>query len=226
MVAPTGRREANKQATRIALLEAARQLFARQGFEATTVRDIAQAANVTERTFYRYFDGKEGLVAGEYLSWLATLQAAIIGRPAQEPPFVAVQRAMASLSQQAAAGRGLLPRWPFGDGPPGVRLRQSGLRPMLRFEDSIADAILSRLRAARAAEPGQPAEAAEPGRAGQDEPDDTFSAQVMGRICVAAFRSARIRYRQLQAAGEAVPNTLQLLLDQAFAIVSHAPSRP
>lgn len=214
MTVPTGRREANKQATRIALLAAATQLFARQGFEATTVRDIALAANVTERTFYRYFDGKEGLVAGEYLSWLATLQAAIIGRPAQEPPFVAVQRAMTSLSQQAAAGPGLLPRWLSGDDPPGMRLRQSGLRPMLRFEDSIADAILARLRAARAGEPGQ------------DEPDDTFSAQVMGRICVAAFRSARIRYRQLQATGEAVPHTLQLLLDQAFAIVSHAPSRP
>jgi AcrR family transcriptional regulator len=217
MTAPTGRREANKQATRIALLDAATQLFARQGFEATTVRDIALAANVTERTFYRYFDGKEDLVAGEYLSWLATLQAAITGRPAQEPPFVAVQRAMTSLSQQAAAGRGLLPRWLSGDDPPGMRLRQSGLRPMLRFEDSIADAILARLRAARAGGPGQ---------AGQDEPDDTFSAQVMGRICVAAFRSARIRYRQLQAAGEAVPGTLQLLLDQAFAIVSHAPRRP
>ena len=216
MVAPTGRREANKQATRIALLDAATQLFARQGFEATTVRDIAQAANVTERTFYRYFDGKEDLVAGEYLSWLTTLQAAIIGRPAQEPPFVAVQRAMTSLGHQAA-GRGLLPRWLFDDGPPGVRLRQSGLRPMLRFEDSIADAILARLRATRAAEPGQ---------AGQDEPDDTFSAQVMGRICVAAFRSARIRYRQLQATSGAVPATLPLLLDQAFAIVSHASSRP
>ena len=57
MAEPTGRREANKQATRAALRSAAKQLFASQGFERTTVRDIARLANVTERTFYRYFDG-------------------------------------------------------------------------------------------------------------------------------------------------------------------------
>lgn len=118
MTAPTGRREASKQATRNALLAAAKAAFAERGFEATTVRDIASAANVTERTFYRYFDGKEGLIGDEFLSWLGILRAQIEGRPAAEPPFVAVERAVMAIGQQAAAGGGPAALWLFSDGPP------------------------------------------------------------------------------------------------------------
>ncbi len=103
MAAPSGRREANKQATRAALRTAAKQLFAGQGYEQTTIRDIAQLANVTERTFYRYFDGKEDLVADEFRSWLAMLKDAILGRPPDEPPLTAVRRALLSVAQQATA---------------------------------------------------------------------------------------------------------------------------
>src|SRR5690242_16988013 len=56
MAEPVGRREAGKQARRAALTAAAHRLFAEHGYEATTVRDIAAAAGLTERTFYRYFD--------------------------------------------------------------------------------------------------------------------------------------------------------------------------
>jgi AcrR family transcriptional regulator len=48
------------------LQEAAMQLFAERGFEATTVAEIAERAGVTERTFFRYFpDKREVLFAGE-----------------------------------------------------------------------------------------------------------------------------------------------------------------
>ena len=48
------------------LQEAAMELFAERGFEATTVAEIAQRAGVTERTFFRYFpDKREVLFAGE-----------------------------------------------------------------------------------------------------------------------------------------------------------------
>jgi AcrR family transcriptional regulator len=40
------------------------RLFGGLGYDATTVGDIARAADVTQRTFYRYFDGKEDLIAG------------------------------------------------------------------------------------------------------------------------------------------------------------------
>ena len=115
MTGPTGRREASKQATSAALRAAAMRLFAEQGYDATTVADIASAARVTHRTFYRYFDGKEALLSHEFGSWLTTLADAIRARPAAEPPVTAVRHAMLSVSQQASAEPAPVPLWLFGD---------------------------------------------------------------------------------------------------------------
>ena len=76
-----GRREAHKQATRQALQQAADRLFAEQGYGATTVRDIAEAAGVTERTFFRYFTGKEELIIEDALGWLPVLLDKLRRRP-------------------------------------------------------------------------------------------------------------------------------------------------
>ena len=134
MSTPIGRREAHKEATRAALRDAGARLFAERGYEATTVRDIARAAQVTERTFYRYFEGKEGLRAEETLGWIELLHDAIRDRPAQEPPFVAVQRAMLAIARKTApADVGL------------AQFRRSADRPLRRLEDSIAAAVLARL---------------------------------------------------------------------------------
>jgi AcrR family transcriptional regulator len=54
----TGRREANKQRTRETLERVALQLFLDQGYQETTVPEIAAAAEVAERTFFRYFPTK------------------------------------------------------------------------------------------------------------------------------------------------------------------------
>lgn len=50
------------QRTRARLQTAALELFARQGYEATTVAQIAAAAGVTEMTFYRHFGTKDQLL--------------------------------------------------------------------------------------------------------------------------------------------------------------------
>jgi AcrR family transcriptional regulator len=52
-----------KRATRRAILEAAQRLFAEQGFEATTTRDIARAAEIASGTLFNYFPTKEAIVA-------------------------------------------------------------------------------------------------------------------------------------------------------------------
>jgi len=54
-----GLRERKKQQTRQAIHEAAMKLFAERGFEATTIADIAEAADISPRTFYSYFSAKE-----------------------------------------------------------------------------------------------------------------------------------------------------------------------
>ncbi|WP_323792697.1 TetR/AcrR family transcriptional regulator [Nocardioides sp.] len=58
----TGLREQHKRTTRRALEDAALRLFARDGYESTSAGAIAAEAGVTERTFFRYFATKDGVL--------------------------------------------------------------------------------------------------------------------------------------------------------------------
>jgi AcrR family transcriptional regulator len=62
-----GLRERKKAKTRAAIQEHALRLFRAQGYEATTVEQIAEAAEVSPSTFFRYFPTKEDVVA--YDAW-------------------------------------------------------------------------------------------------------------------------------------------------------------
>ncbi|HEY0186422.1 MAG TPA: helix-turn-helix domain-containing protein [Cellulomonas sp.] len=60
--APVGRRERKKAATRTSILDAAMPLFLQRGFDAVTVREIAEAADVTPKTVFAHFPQKEALL--------------------------------------------------------------------------------------------------------------------------------------------------------------------
>lgn len=81
-----GRREQNKRRTHEALIHAAARLFQENGYEATTVRDIAAAAGVGERTFFRYFPSKESLILQHVRDFIPLLEEAIRARPQGETP--------------------------------------------------------------------------------------------------------------------------------------------
>jgi AcrR family transcriptional regulator len=60
-VTALGRRERTKAANRAAILDAARQAFAEQGYEAAAVRDIVRRTDLASGTFYNYFHDKDAI---------------------------------------------------------------------------------------------------------------------------------------------------------------------
>ncbi|MEN8374911.1 MAG: TetR/AcrR family transcriptional regulator [Gemmatimonadota bacterium] len=61
-----GRRAEKKAETRAALLEAALELFERDGFAGTTVDAIAERAGVSRATYFNYYETKEGVLIAYY----------------------------------------------------------------------------------------------------------------------------------------------------------------
>ncbi|MQY32805.1 hypothetical protein SRB17_07630 [Streptomyces sp. RB17] len=87
-------RERKKQRTREALLRAALELFTTQGYEHTTVDEIAEAVDVSQRTFFRYFAGKEDAALAVQEMTEARFVEAVRARPAHEAPLEALRQAV------------------------------------------------------------------------------------------------------------------------------------
>lgn len=200
MTAGPGKREERKLATRRAIQSAADTLFDSRGYADTTIKDIADAAGVTERTFFRYFSGKEALLVRDIEEFLPILGAEIRQRPVVERPLDAVQNSFLGLLDRLRATRPNL-SWLFHDGPPGPKLAKSTPGLLLKLEQEIIDALADRLHT-------------------HDEqpPDQEFTAQVLARCAVAALRSAGIRYWQLGPGSDARPTEAELI-NQAFDIL-------
>jgi AcrR family transcriptional regulator len=81
-----GLRERKKQQTRQAIVEAAQQLFARRGFDAVTVAEIARKANVSEGTVFNYFPTKEEIFYGG----MEAFEAQLIGAVRERAPGVSI----------------------------------------------------------------------------------------------------------------------------------------
>ncbi|MFI6639908.1 TetR/AcrR family transcriptional regulator [Streptomyces sp. NPDC050504] len=90
----TGLRERKKQRTHNALLRAALHLFSTQGYERTTVDEIAEAVDVSQRTFFRYFASKEDVAFTVQRMVESHFVAAVRARPAAESPFEAMRGAV------------------------------------------------------------------------------------------------------------------------------------
>src|ERR1700730_3797311 len=92
MAAEPGLRERKKQQTRELLADAARRLFADRGFDAVTVAQVAQAANVSEGTVFNYFPTKEELFYGGMQFFEESLLDAVRTRAPGESVLEAFRR--------------------------------------------------------------------------------------------------------------------------------------
>ena len=82
MTTELGRRARKKAATRAAIADAALSLFMTHGYEGVSIRQIADAADVSVATVFVHFPGKEALIFDEDPDFGIELTAAITGRPA------------------------------------------------------------------------------------------------------------------------------------------------
>jgi AcrR family transcriptional regulator len=100
-----GLRERKKEKTRHALESAALALFAEKGFDGTTVDEIVEACDVSQRTFFRYYGAKEDVLFADGDERLEALLAELGRRPADELPLRAVQAAFLSTTDEYAQDR-------------------------------------------------------------------------------------------------------------------------
>jgi AcrR family transcriptional regulator len=89
-----GLQRRKRELVRDEIARAAWDLFGCRGYEAATVDEIARAAGVSRRTFFRYFSSKEDVVVGTSDALAEAVLAAFARRPPREPPLVAIQRAL------------------------------------------------------------------------------------------------------------------------------------
>lgn len=82
-----------RTAVRDEVMRQAWTLFVSQGFEATTVDQIAHAAGMSRRTFFRYFDNKDELVLQRLVEAGQEMALALRGRPRGEEPWRALRGA-------------------------------------------------------------------------------------------------------------------------------------
>lgn len=197
-----GRWARKKLATREALLEASRTLFETQGFAATTVQQIAETADVSERTFFRYFESKDDLLITGLVELFGAIGAALARRPLDEAPLEAMLASLHAVVERAGTSspsKALLELDPEASPVPG-RL----VRLFIDFEERLSALMLERLVAS-----------------GLDPNDRRvrLTAAVAGRAGLAALRGA------VWTARGAAPErrrgaTFLADLDEAFALLA------
>jgi AcrR family transcriptional regulator len=99
---PTGLRERKKEKTRRALASAAMRLFAERGYEATTVADIAAAAEVSTRTFFAYFPTKEDVFFAGTQERLDLVRQAFAAHAEALPPLAAMRATLDQIIETAS----------------------------------------------------------------------------------------------------------------------------
>jgi AcrR family transcriptional regulator len=89
--------ERKRQRTRETVADTALRLFAARGFDQVTVEEIAEASEVSPRTFFRYFGAKEDTLFAESDAGRDILLRALAAQPVDAPLLDALQSAMTSV---------------------------------------------------------------------------------------------------------------------------------
>ncbi|MFC8825327.1 TetR/AcrR family transcriptional regulator [Streptomyces sp. NPDC057137] len=142
MADPPTLRERTRRAVRAEITETALRLFAENGFEATTVDQIAAASGISRRSFFHYFGNKEDLVLGDTEALGEAVRTALETRPPEEPAWPAIRAALLTLQSADLPAEPLAVARMCHDAP---SLRARHLEKHLRWQSLLAPDIHRRL---------------------------------------------------------------------------------
>jgi AcrR family transcriptional regulator len=175
--AKPGLRERKKQQTRDTIARVGLQLFAERGYDQTTLAEIAEAANVSPRTIFSYFENKEDIIFCEEEGTFDQLRRMLDDRPEGTTTVDAIREFLSSIEPPDEAAR--------------LRKRIIMATPALQMRLGARHALIEPMLAASIAKDL----GAEPG--------DLRPLLVAASI-TAAFMSVSDRFFDAEAGGEAV----------------------
>ncbi|MFG3258513.1 TetR family transcriptional regulator [Streptomyces sp. NPDC048172] len=195
------------------LAAAATELFATKGYEATTVDEIAAAAGVARRTFFRHFRSKEEAIFPDHDETLVRAQAVLEAAPPHENPLDTVCRGIKEVMKMyASSPKGSVERYKLTREVPALRERE--IASVARYERLFTRYLLGHFDEA----------------AHRDGDDDPLLAEVAASAVVTAHNHVLRRWLRGGGIGD-----VEGQLDHAFAIVrrtfgtgfgANRPSRP
>ncbi|NUK57679.1 TetR family transcriptional regulator [Streptomyces lunaelactis] len=179
------------------LAAAAMELFATKGYEATTVDEIAAAAGVARRTFFRHFRSKEEAIFPDHDDTLVRAEAVLNAAPAHEHPLDTVCRGIKEVMRMYAASPAVsVERYRLTREVPTLRERE--IASVARYERLFTRYLLGHFDE----------------RDHHDGNDDPLLAEVAASAVVTAHN--HVLRRWLRAGGQ---GDVETHLDHAFAIV-------
>ncbi|MEU6487215.1 TetR family transcriptional regulator [Streptomyces sp. NPDC046887] len=192
-----GRAAAQRLKMRRELATAAMELFATKGYEATTVDEIAAAAGVARRTFFRHFRSKEEAIFPDHDDTLVRAEAVLNAAPAHEHPLDTVCRGIKEVMKMYAASPAVsVERYRLTREVPTLRERE--IASVARYERLFTRYLLGHFDE----------------RDHHDGNDDPLLAEVAASAVVTAHN--HVLRRWLRAGGQ---GDVEAQLDHAFAIV-------
>lgn len=139
-----GLRERKKRERRDSIEEAALHLFDTEGFENTTVENIAAEADIAPRTFFSYFPTKEDVVLADYAGRLERILGELEKRPCSEAPWQAVKASFLLVAHDYESQREeLIRRFTIIATNPSVYARS--LQLQAGWEDALAESLTGRM---------------------------------------------------------------------------------
>lgn len=135
-----GLRERKKRQTRDRIVREALALFRKRGFDATTIADIAEAAEIAPRTFFAYFDTKEAVVFHDLDDVLGSLRERLDERGPEETTFDAFRNWIADwLARDGALSRAERARRKLIRATPALRAQEELNGG--RFQELLAESV-------------------------------------------------------------------------------------